>query len=59
MKADPRRVWLFTVATRIGKTVDELEQTLTSAELTEWIAFLQLEQGHEILAGRPATHPGK
>lgn len=39
----------FRVAALLGRTVAELEQTLTSAEFSDWCAFYSLEPwGHEI-----------
>jgi len=37
-----RRI-LFALAGHLGRTVSELEEELSSAELTEWIALLSIE----------------
>lgn len=37
------RRFLFLLAGHLGRTVAELEQTLTSQELTEWMAYYRVE----------------
>lgn len=39
------------VAGRVGMTVSEVGDRMSAAELTEWIAFLMMENGNEIVRG--------
>lgn len=39
MSERPLRRFLFQLALALGKTVAELEETMSSRELTEWIAY--------------------
>jgi hypothetical protein len=58
---------LFKLALALGRTVNELEQTLGSGELTEWIAFYRIEPfgSHRdnyhaaIIAATVANYSGK
>lgn len=50
LAADGRRLWLFKLASTLGRTVAELEVSLHFAEFNEWIAFLTIQA--EIEAGK-------
>lgn len=43
MTRRPERRLLFRLALALGKTVGEIEETMSSAEFAEWIAFVGLE----------------
>jgi hypothetical protein len=39
----PLRQFLFRMALNLGKTVGEIESTMSSAELTEWLAYAGID----------------
>ena len=41
---------MFAVAGRIGMTVAELQMRMSCRELLEWQAFMQLENGNEVVS---------
>jgi len=42
MRAYPSRRALFAIAERVGCTVEELQGRMSSAEITEWLAYFRL-----------------
>jgi len=44
LKARPERRFYFDLALKLGMTVGEMLQKMDSAEVTEWLAYFQVQQ---------------